>query len=200
MAQDSALSGQMGDLALCCAQAVRECAARGAVGFWANWSRPPEENMTRLTAQLETALEQAGLTLYVNEPYGMSTQRAWVLFSSALSGGTLEGRICAALKQYGRERVVLAVERMGEDFTLPAPDGQGRHLGSGPAAELARTRGETVFHSEELCASYCTFQEGDRTHLLLFDTDEDVREKLRLAQRLGVERVLLALGELGGLG
>jgi hypothetical protein len=156
--------------------------------------------MTRLTVQLEGALEQAGLTLYVNEPYGLCAPRARVFLSSALSGGTLEGRICAARKEYGRERVVLAVERMGEDFTLPAPDGQGRHLGSKSAAEMARTRGLTVFRSEELCASYCTFQEGDSTHLLLFDTDEDVREKLRLAQRLGVERVLLALGELGGLG
>ena len=199
MAQDSALSGQMGDAAPCCAQAVRECVARGAAGFWANWSRPPDKDMTRLTVQLEGALEQAGLTLYVNEPYGPCVPRARVFLSSALSGGTLEGRICAARKEYGRERVVLAVERMGEDFALPAPDGQGRHLGSKSAAEMACTRGLTVFRSEELCASYCTFQEGDSTHLLLFDTDGDVRETLCLAQRLGVERVLLALGELGGL-
>ena len=94
---------------------------------------------------------------------------------------------------------MLAVERMGEDFSLPAPDGQGRPLGWTRAAEQSRRLGAAVHHSPELCASYYTYPQGEQTHLVLFDTDEDVREKLRLAQRLGVERVLLAAQELGGL-
>ncbi len=198
MAGDGSLS-RMGDPAPCCVQAVRECTARGARGFWANWERAPEGDMVPFTAALEDALWQAGLTLYVNEPYGTFTKRARVLLSSALSGGTLEGRLRAALTRYGRERLVLAVERMGEDFSLPAPDGQGRPLGWTRAAEQSRRLGAAVHHSPELCASYYTYPQGEQTHLVLFDTDEDVREKLRLAQRLGVERVLLAAQELGGL-
>lgn len=199
MAGDSSLGPTLGDWSVCVAQVLRECAARGARGFWANWDRSPDPGMTAFTAALEEALWQAGLTLYVNEPYGGCAKRARVLLSSALSGGTLDGRLRDALKQYGRERLVLAVERMGEDFTLPAPDGQGVTLGYNRAAELARRQGAAVHRSEELCASYFTYAEGERTHLVLFDTDEDVRAKLQLAQRLGLERLLLAAGELGSL-
>ena len=198
-AEDGPLVGPPGDWSVCCAQAVRECAARGARGFWANWERPPDTSMTAFTAALEESLREAGVTLYVNEPYAACTKRARVFLSSALSGGTLKGRLCAALERWGRERLVLAVERMGEDFTLPAPDGQGHPLGYARAAELARKRGAAVHRSEELCASYFTYTQGEQTHLVLFDTDEDVRTKLRLSQRLGVERGLLAQSELGGL-
>lgn len=199
MASDAALTGSVRDTDTCCAQAVRECAARGARGFWANWERERDESMSRFTAELESALTQAGVTLYVNEAYGPCTSRARVLLSSALSGGTLSGRVREGLQRWGRDRLVLAVERMGEDFALPAPGGQGRHLGSMAARELGRRRGERVHRSRELCASYFTYLEGEQTHLVLFDTDADVLEKLRLAQSLGVERAMLALGELGSL-
>lgn len=199
MASDAVLGGSVGDPAACCAQAVRECAARGARGFWANWERTPDGAMSRLTAALESELNRAGVCFYVNEAYGACTDRARVLLSTALSGGTLSGRIRSALERWGRERLVLAVERMGEDFALPAPEGQGRHLGSMAARELGRRRGEREHRSRELCASYFTYEEGERTHLVLYDTDADVLEKLRLARGLGVERFLLALRELGGL-
>ena len=198
MAEDSA-QGELGDPALCCAQAVRECEARGAAGFWANWEHPPSPAREALTARLERSLQAAGRSLYVNEPYAACTESARVLISSALSGGTLEARLTEALERYGRPRLVLAVERVAEAFCLPAPSGRGEYLTPGQVEALRRRHGARVHRSRELCESYFTYQDGEQTRLVLFDTDEDVREKLRLAQRLGLERVLLALEELGGL-
>lgn len=199
MAEDSAL-GELGDGTFCCAQAVRECEARQAVGFWANWERAPFPALEAFTAQLERALLAAGRVLYVNEAFGGCTRRARVLISSALSGGTLEERLTEALERWGRERLVLAVERTAEDFRLRAPTGRGERLRPGQVEALRRRYAAKVYRSAELCESYFTYQAGEHIHLVLFDTDEDVREKLRLAQKLGLERVLLALEELGGLG
>lgn len=198
MAEDSALE-VLGDDALCCAQAVRECEARGAAGFWANWERAPTPEREAFTARLEERLRAAGRSLYVNEPYAACTRGARVLLSSALSGGTLEERLTEGLSRYGAQRLVLAVERVAEDFPLPASSGQGERLPPGQAERLRQTHGARWHRAPELCESYFTYQRAGQTHLVLFDRDEDVRDKLRLAQRLGVRRALLALEELGGL-
>jgi hypothetical protein len=193
MAQDSALT-TLGDTAPCCAQAVRECRSRGASGFWANWSGPPRPEMERFTRQLEQALSAHRLTLYVNEEYGSCTERSRVFLSSALSGGTLEQRVRSGLAQWGKDRLVLAVEPVAEEFVLPAPDGACRTLTQQQLEGLRRRWGAAVHQSAELCESYFTFEQEGKTHLVLFDTSADIEAKLELARRLGLGRVMVPAG------
>lgn len=185
-----------GDPEVCCIQAVRECRERQAEGLWANWSQPPSPALNALTAALDRALLAEGLTLYVNEPFGDCAPNAQVFLSSALSAGTLRLRLEEAQKRWGN-RVALAVERMAEDFTLPALDGQGQSLSPARLEALRRQYAPRVHCSPEFCASYFTYAQKEQTHLVLFDRTEDLVEKLRLARSLGIERVLLAWQETG---
>ncbi|MCD8190650.1 MAG: hypothetical protein LUD78_10640 [Clostridiales bacterium] len=193
-AEDSRLR-QVGGSAVFCQQAVRECKARGAAGFWANWSRPPEGAMTALTAELDAALSRQGLTLWVGEPYGAACPTARVLVSSALSGGTLKGRLTGAMERLGQNRVVLAVERMAEDFPLPAVSGAGQPLTRRELAALQERHRPKRWYSGEFCAWYFTYEQEGQVHLVLYDDGESIRRKLLLAQGLGVARALVAWAE-----
>ncbi|MCD7928997.1 MAG: hypothetical protein LUF86_02410 [Clostridiales bacterium] len=193
-AEDSRLR-QVGGSAVFCQQAVRECRARGASGFWANWSRPAEGPMAALTAELDAALTRQGLTLWVGEPYGTSCPTAQVLISSALSGGTLRGRLNGALERMGKDRVVLAVERMAMDFSLPAVSGQGQPLTQRELAALREQHQPKCWYSGEFCAWYFTYEREGQVHLVLYDDGESVRRKLLLAKELGMAQALVAWAE-----
>ena len=151
MASDVRLS-QLGSPALFCRQAVRECRARGASGFWANWSREPTEDMEGFTSALGAALWEQKLDFFVQEPYGECCPTAHVLISSALSGGTLRQRLGEAMERFGADRVVLAVERMREDFPLPAPEGQGKRLSHDELDRLMQLQPRLQYASE-FCSS-----------------------------------------------
>ncbi|MCD8334711.1 MAG: hypothetical protein LUC35_05100 [Clostridiales bacterium] len=193
-AEDSRLR-QVGGGAVFCQQAARECKARGAAGFWANWSRPAEGTMSALTAELDAALDRQGLALWVGEPYGPGCPTAQVLISSALSGGTLKGRLGEAMERLGRNRVVLAVERMAADFALPAVSSQGQPLTRRELAALQERYRPKRWYAEELCAWYFTYEQEGQVHLVLYDDGESIRRKLLLAKELGIAQALVAWAE-----
>ena len=53
-----------------------------------------------------------------------------------------------------------------------------------------------VFFDRGLCAHYFTYMAGAKAHFVLFDTPRSIREKLSLADRLGVGTVLLPQPEI----
>lgn len=175
-------------------QAVRECRARGAMGFVANWCRPPSREMAAVTAALDKALGQAGLTLWVPEAYGHHAPAAQVMISSALSGGTLKVRLEEAMERFGG-RVTLCVEKMAEDFCLPSPSGRGTPLTNEGLRELMGRVHPSVYYSSELCAHYFTYGQNGRVHFVLFDDAGSIRRKLILAKRLGIPWALAAWEE-----
>lgn len=180
-----------------CRQAVQECRARGAAGLLADWDRF-SRSLFLLTRQLGRALNQAGLLLAVPEAYGEVTGSAAVLISSALSGGSLEVRLKEALERYGPERVVLALERMGEDFVLPSPSGRGTPLSPAGLQSLRQRVRPAVYWSGELCARYFTYRSNGQIHFVLFDDGSTLRKKLELAGQLGVTRAIAAWPEVSG--
>lgn len=180
-----------------CRQAVQECRARGAAGLLADWDRFSRP-LFLTTRQLGRALGQAGLSLFVPEAYGEVTGSAGVLISSALSGGSLEVRLKEALERYGPERVVLALERMGEDFVLPSPSGRGTPLSPAELQALRQRLRPSVYWSGELCARYFTYRANGQIHFVLFDDGSTLRKKLELAAQLGITRAIAAWPELSG--
>ena len=95
-----------------------------------------------------------------------------------------------ALERYGPQRVALAVEWVREEFPLPAR-GRGEPMNQERLEELLRRLEPAVFFDRGLCAHYFTYMKGPQAHFVLFDSPRSIREKLGLANRLGVAAALL---------
>jgi len=194
----------LGSVLPLCRDVLHECQMRNFSGVVLDFDRrlPPLE---QIAVRLEEGLARQKAALYVPEPYGTLVPRARVLISSALSGGTLARRLEEAGEQFGRDRVVLAVEPVREDFPLPCPTGCGDPLSREGLAELMDRRRPSVFFSRELCARYFTYMDrSSQAHFVLFDDGETIARKLEVARRAGVRTFLLPLAEvqphLGRLG
>ena len=157
--------------------------------------------LERTLTQLDEALARKGLTLHVPETYGMCTQKARVLISSALSGGSLVQRLEEGILRFGGpERITLALRRVAEDFFLPSPTGSGRAMSRDELAQQLSERSPSVFFSNELCARYFTYMSRESgAHFILFDDAMSIRRKLRVARSLGINRAVAALPEIDDL-
>ena len=184
-----------------CQETVRECAARGLRGVLCDFEGRPVPLLQRALGQLEEVLSGRNLPLYVPESYGPSTKKAGVLISSALSGGSLEQRLAEAGERLGgMERVVLAVERVAEDFFLPSPSGSGRVLSREELRRCMDERCPSVFFDRNLCAHYFTYMAKDSgAHFVLFDDAGSIRKKLLVAARLGVKRAVASWPDIDDL-
>ena len=85
---------------------------------------------------------------------------------------------------------VLAVEGMGRVFPLPA-GGRGEPLAVDRLEGMIRRLEPAVFFDRGLCAHYFTYMAGPKAHFVLFDTPRSIREKLDLAERLGLRGAVL---------
>ena len=114
-----------------------------------------------------------------------------ILVTTAVSGGSLRALLEDAAARYGAERLLLGVERVAMDFPLPCPSGEGVALTDAELRDLRRRCCAAVWFSDALCAKYFTYRRGGAPRLVLFDDDETVRHKLRLAERLGIKDAYL---------
>jgi len=189
MVVDARGADHRGEVSALCRQVVQECAARN---FCAVVCTGGGTVQRRLAAQLDEMLNRRGIALYVPECWGEYTTAARVLIGSALSGGSLHCRLQEAAERFGGpERIALWMERVAEDFFLPAALGGGTAL---TGQELSRLMGRlkpAVFFSDELCARYFTYMTGEGgAHFVLFDDADTLRKKLQIARRLGIRRAV----------
>ena len=113
--------------------------------------------------------------------------------------GLLRQRLEDAREAFGG-RVVLAVERVAEDFFLPSPTGQGIPLTREELRTRMAERAPSVFFSSELCAHYFTYMSRENgAHFILFDDAGSIRKKLRLARSLGMDTAVLAYPQVDDL-
>lgn len=186
-----------GDPGPLCQQILRECSARGFSGVICSFEGRPMPLLERVVTALDDLLPRKKLSLHVPELYGLCTNNAGVLISSALSGGSLVQRLEeAALRFGGPERLTLLVERVAEDFFLPSPNGSGRPLSREELARQLQERAPSVFFSNDLCARYFTYMSRENgAHFVLFDDAVSIRKKLQTAHRLGIPKAVLSLPE-----
>jgi hypothetical protein len=201
MMGDQGYPARPGNPTLFCQQVLRECASRGYCGVVADWENRPSPGQIALTQALEESLSSRGWPLYVTEGYGRHTRRTRVLISSAISGGSLAHRLREAGEAFGMERVALAVERSGEDFTLPARSGCGRRLTPAELHALAEEQHAPSYFSPDLCARYFTYRPTGESgvHFVLYDDGESIRKKLELARGLGVPYAVMAYPQVADL-
>ena len=123
-----------------------------------------------------------------------------VIIPSALSGGSLSVRLKEAIAKYGAERLALGVQRVAEDFFLPAPSGSGVPLSRDALQQRIQERSPSIFFSNELCAHYFTYMSRQSgAHFILFDDAGSIRKKLSLCQDLGIRQAILAYPEVDDL-
>lgn len=179
-----------------CCEVLRECSARGFRGVLLDLdARLPF--LEQLANRLDQVLTGHGLSFLVPESYGDHAPGAGVLIPSALSGGTLQGRLLEAGEHFGRDRVVLALERTAEDFFLPSPSGCGDPLSQEDLDGLLHRLRPSVFFSGGLCARYFTYlDEQGGPHFVLFDDGDTMHRKLEVGRRAGVSTFVLPYTEL----
>lgn len=193
MAVDAQGFDGRGEAGTLCDEVVRECAARNFQGVLCDFEGPPLPLLERVIGELGERFVRRGWRLYVPERYGGCTSAARVMISSALSGGTLQSRLEDAMRRYGPHRVILAVERVAEDFFLPSPQGSGTALSREELQTQLQQRQPSVFFSHELCARYFTYMSRDSgAHFVLFDDGDTIRKKLQVARGLGIGGAVLA--------
>lgn len=185
-----------GDPGLFCQQVIRECSARGFDGVILDFEGRPHPLLGQIVNRLGTLLSRRSWPLYVTEEYAGFSDQARVIIPSALSGGSLSQRLSEAAERYGTERVALGIQRVAEDFTLPAPNGSGTPLSRQELSRRIQSRGAAIFFSDELCAHYFTYMSRQNgAHFVLFDNAGSIRKKLQVARNLGLCACILAWPE-----
>lgn len=173
-----------------CQELMRECMARSFTGAVLDFEGrlPP---LMQIAAQLDALFARRGWSLYVPEGYGHCAPKARVMLPSTLSGGSLAVRLEEAKERFGRDRVVLALQKAAEDFFLPSPTGSGVPLTREELeAQMARIQ-PSVFFSNELCARYYTYMSRESgAHFVLFDDGDTLRRKMEVARRAGIDTFL----------
>ena len=187
--EDTGFQG-LGEAEPFCNEVLRECAARRFQGVVCRFLGKPRAILNQIVLHLGETCSRRGLSLYVTESCA-GTGAGRVLISTALSGGTLRGRLEAAAERYGRERVCLWMERTAEDFLLPSPSGAGAPLTVEELNRRREERGASVFFSPELCAHYFTYMAGEKGHFVLFDDAGSMSRKLAQAGQLGISTAFL---------
>ena len=136
-------------------------------------------------AALQILAEHLGSRLLVPEVWRDILPQTGLLIPAAISGGFLEDRLKRAAEA-SPGRCWLLADRFRMYFPLPCPSGSGRFL-SALDAERLRAGGPD-FYSPEFCCRYCyDYPNG----LVLFDTEDSISEKLRLAKEAGFHGALL---------
>lgn len=185
LALDSTTSQPEGDPQRVCDTLLEECHRKGYHGIATFFPYTPHPSpLKQLTSLLDQRSKKEGLSYYTTEEYASFTQYAYLFLSTALSGGTLEGRFSQAIQRYTPSRIIMDLEPMGEDFLLPSPKGTGdKKTLEEIHAQIARDH-PSVFFSRELCAKYFTHQNRENSmRFLLFDDQSTLKEKMLLAKQ-----------------
>ena len=173
-----------------CQEVLQECASRGFSGILLDFDcRLPA--LTQCIASLNTLCAAHHYNLYVPEYYSRAAPNACILISSAISGGSLAARLSQASDRFGPDRVVLALQRVREDFSLPAPSGSGTALSQAQLEHTLNTIHPSIFFSHELCARYFTYLDQEQSaHFVLFDDFDTLLHKIQVAHRCGIHTIL----------
>lgn len=200
MVIDDAGFDGLGESTLFCQEVIRECASRNFDGIICDFEARPFSILGKIVAELGELTHKRSWPLYVTEPYARYSDKARVLISSALSGGSLRQRLSEAAEQYGPRRTVLAIERVCRDFFLPSPTGQGVALSQEELKRRMDDQSPSVFFSSELCAYYFTYMSPQNgAHFILFDNAGSIRKKLQVARSLDISDAVAAYPQVSDL-
>ena len=176
-----------------CRTIVAECVKRGFQGVLADFETNPYSDRLSFLSRLSARLSTRGMALYC--PLSLPAEGAALLVGTGLSGGSLRALLEETACRFGAERLALDLERVMMDFPLPCPSGCGTPLTREELLALQEKHPSSVYFSRELMAKYFTYSAGNGTHFVLFDDAETLRQKVKLAQNLGIQTAFLMFPE-----
>lgn len=182
--------------ALCRAIAA-ECVRRGFQGVLADFESPAHTDRVSFLTQLAGQLAAHGLALF--SPLILPAEGAALLIGTGISGGSLRVLLEENINRYGAAHLALDLERVMMDFPLPCPTGCGTPLTREELLSLRQKHHSSVYFSRELMANYFTYSAERGTHFVLFDDEETLRQKVSLAQRLGIPSAFVMYPEIADL-
>ena len=182
--------------ALCRAIAA-ECVRRGFQGVLADFESPAHTDRLSFLTQLTGQLSAHGLALF--SPLTLPAEGAALLIGTGISGGSLRVLLEENINRYGAAHLALDLERVMMDFPLPCPTGCGTPLTREELLSLRQKHHSSVYFSRELMANYFTYSAERGTHFVLFDDEETLRQKVSLAQRLGIPSAFVMYPEIADL-
>ena len=182
-----------------CRELVRECNLRGYAGILADFEGQAAADRLAFLEKLRAAMARSGRRLYLPERYALQVPGSTAVICTALSGGTFQQRLEEAVRRFGRSQTALDVERLAMDFSLPAPSGSGTPLSQEALQTLLRELSPATFYSRDLCARYFTYAREERTHFVLYDDAETLRQKLRAGREMGLCAAFLMYPEVADL-
>ena len=182
-----------------CQEIVRECNLRSYGGVLADFEGPVSPDRLAFLEKLCAAMARTGRRLYLPEVYALQVPGSTAVICTALSGGTFQQRLEEAVRRFGRSQTALDVERLAMDFSLPAPSGAGAPLEQGALQALLREKEPATFYSRDLCARYFTYAQEGKTHFVLFDDADTLRQKIRAGREMGLCAAFLVYPEVRDL-
>ena len=182
-----------------CRELLRECALRCYSGVLADFEGPSAQDRLLFLEKLCAAMSRSGRRLFLPERYALQVPGSTAVICTAVSGGTFQQRLEEAVRRFGRNQTALDIERLAMDFPLPSPSGSGVPLEPEALQDLLRDRESTTFYSRDLCARYFTYTREGKTHFVLFDDAETIRQKIRTGHEMGLCAAFLVYPEVKDL-
>lgn len=182
-----------------CIEVQKECYARQYDGVFADFEGTLTEGKITLLNQLVKTFSGKKIKIYVPESYGNLVPGSMVLISSAVSGGSLQQRLTEACEKFGASRLVLDIQRVAMEFTLPSPSGSGRVLSPKEITQLMEEVSATPFFSRELCTHYFTYHNQGNYYFVLYDSASSIRQKIKTAEDLGIREGVFLYPEVADL-
>ena len=160
---------------------LRECLGRSYGGVVLELSPHPCPTLVRLVRLLDDDLARQSRVLYLPRRWAPYAKKAVLLTDEIPS--------TPAARPYA-----LDCRRSAVDHPLPYPRGAGTALEPGQLAQLKA--GRPVYFDAVRCARYFTYRADGCVHFVLYDDAATLREKLRRAERSGVEEAFFAWPEI----
>ena len=182
-----------------CREILRECNLRGYSGVLADFEGPAAQDRLAFLEKLCAAMSRSGRRLFLPERFARQVPGSTAVVCTAVSGGTLQQRLEEAVRRFGRNQTALDLERLAMDFPLPSPSGSGAPLELEALQALLQAREGAAFYSRDLCARYFTYTREGRTHFVLFDDADTLRQKIRTGREMGLCAAFLMYPEVKDL-
>ena len=175
-------------------QITKECIQRGYQGVLLDFENLKPAEVRDVLAALAMQLMAKKVTLYAAAEFADCSPVIGVVVSGAVSGGSYREYLAEQCAKHGAGRIALDLERVCTDFIMPSQDGAGKNLSPEEFAQISGA--QLPFYSKELCANYFSHRASDGTaHFVLFDDANTLKEKLNVAQGLGINTAIMLYPE-----
>ena len=152
-----------------------------------------------LISALSPLLDQWNIPYYVPIMLASLAPNACFLLPSTLYEGSFDNMLGQYCRRYPVHRLALDVVRQCRRFPMPSRDDPGEELSAQEFFRLQREYEPVSFFSQELCARYFTYRQGQETYFVLYDDPSTVSSKLNRARRMGLGAAFVLYRDFGPL-